>query len=85
MGLGLVHDTVVLVLEGRIGRTRGRALRSTRSASPPGTPRLSACGRLVSPGLVEPHAHPIFGGSRAGEFALRARGATYLPGSKPQK
>jgi imidazolonepropionase len=38
---------------------------------------VDARGRLVSPGLVDPHAHPMFGGNRAGEFALRVRGATY--------
>ncbi len=38
---------------------------------------LEAGGRFVSPGLVDPHTHPVFGGDRSGEFALRARGATY--------
>jgi imidazolonepropionase len=32
---------------------------------------------LVTPGLIDPHTHPIFGGSRAGEFALRAAGRPY--------
>lgn len=31
----------------------------------------------VAPGLVDPHSHPLFAGSRTHEFALRARGATY--------
>jgi imidazolonepropionase len=34
--------------------------------------------RLVVPGLVDCHTHLAFGGWRADEFALRARGATYL-------
>jgi imidazolonepropionase len=38
---------------------------------------IDAGGRLVTPGLVEPHAHPIFAGSRAAEFDLRARGRSY--------
>lgn len=29
------------------------------------------------PGLVDAHTHPLFAGSRAQEFLLRARGATY--------
>src|SRR5204863_7914876 len=29
------------------------------------------------PGLVDCHTHPAFGGDRADEFALRARGASY--------
>jgi imidazolonepropionase len=75
--LGLVHDAVALVLDGRVAYAGPRAGLDGQRV-PAGTPRLSACGRLVTPGLVEPHAHPIFGGSRAGEFAMRARGATYL-------
>lgn len=38
--------------------------------------RLDHSG-CVAPGLVDPHSHPLFGGSRTHEFLLRARGATY--------
>ncbi len=31
----------------------------------------------VVPGFVDPHTHPLFGGSRLDEFKLRSRGATY--------
>ena len=40
-------------------------------------PREDAGHRLVVPGLVDCHTHLAFGGWRADEFALRARGATY--------
>src|SRR6476619_3082321 len=43
-----------------------------------GAREIDARGQLVTPGLVEPHAHPIFAGSRAHEFDLRAQGKTYL-------
>lgn len=35
-------------------------------------------GRLLTPGLVDCHAHPLFAGDRANEFARRARGDHYL-------
>lgn len=38
---------------------------------------LDARGGLITPGLVDPHTHVVFGGDRSGEFALRAAGATY--------
>jgi imidazolonepropionase len=38
---------------------------------------IDAAGRVVMPGFVDGHAHPVFGGSRVDEFEMRARGATY--------
>ncbi len=38
---------------------------------------LNANGRLVTPGLVDCHAHMIFAGHRAGEFQRRLRGEDY--------
>jgi len=39
---------------------------------------LDADGGTVTPGLVDPHTHLLFGGSREGELLLRQRGAGYL-------
>lgn len=39
---------------------------------------LDAGGGIVTPGLVDPHTHLVFGGERAHEFDLRCQGATYL-------
>jgi imidazolonepropionase len=38
---------------------------------------LDCSGLCAVPGLVDCHTHPAFGGDRAGEFSLRAGGATY--------
>ena len=38
---------------------------------------IDAGGRVVLPGFVDAHTHPIFAGTRAGEFEERASGATY--------
>ena len=38
---------------------------------------VDAGGRIVLPGFVDAHAHPVFAGTRADEFEERARGATY--------
>jgi imidazolonepropionase len=38
---------------------------------------IDAGGRLVMPGFVDAHTHPVFAGTRAGEFEERASGATY--------
>lgn len=38
---------------------------------------IDAGGRIVMPGFVDAHTHPVFAGTRAGEFEERAQGATY--------
>lgn len=40
--------------------------------------RKSAEGRLVTPGLIDCHAHPIFAGNRSNEFEMRSKGESYL-------
>lgn len=39
---------------------------------------VNARGKLVTPGLVDPHTHIVFAGSRESEFELRLKGATYM-------
>ncbi|WP_144510338.1 imidazolonepropionase [Bacillus sp. FJAT-22090] len=39
---------------------------------------VDAIGHLVTPGLVDPHTHVAFGGSREREFEMRLEGATYM-------
>ncbi|HSB78208.1 MAG TPA: imidazolonepropionase [Candidatus Methylomirabilis sp.] len=38
---------------------------------------ISAYGKTVMPGLVDPHTHLVFAGSRENEFAMRIQGKTY--------
>jgi imidazolonepropionase len=39
---------------------------------------IDANGKLVTPGLVDPHTHLVFGGSREHELALKQQGVPYL-------
>lgn len=38
---------------------------------------VDAIGRVVLPGFVDAHTHPVFAGNRVDEFEMRTRGATY--------
>ena len=40
--------------------------------------RVDAAGGTVTPGLIDPHTHLLFAGSREGELVMRQRGAGYL-------
>jgi imidazolonepropionase len=40
--------------------------------------RLDAAGGAVTPGLIDPHTHLLFAGTREDELVLRQRGASYL-------
>ena len=42
-----------------------------------GTEVVDARGRVVLPGFVDAHTHPVFGGTRVEEFEERSKGATY--------
>lgn len=72
-GLGVVEDGIVGARGGRI------AYAGPRSAAPAfdAAETIDCDGRWITPGLIDPHTHLIFGGDRAAEFELRLAGATY--------
>lgn len=39
---------------------------------------VDAAGHLITPGLVDPHTHVVFGGSREQEFEMRLEGHSYM-------
>jgi imidazolonepropionase len=75
---GLVTDGAVAALEGHIVAVGPTArVRAEVSLTPDATV-VDATGRVVLPGFVDAHTHLVFAGSRADEFEMRLRGATYL-------
>ncbi|WP_096187840.1 imidazolonepropionase [Evansella halocellulosilytica] len=39
---------------------------------------IDAKGKVVAPGLVDPHTHLVFAGSRENEYNMRLQGASYM-------
>ncbi len=71
--LGIVEDGCVAVRRGRIAWVGPSAELGVAKA----TRVLDAGGRIVMPGLVDPHTHLVFAGSRVDEFARRMAGEDY--------
>ena len=73
-GYGLIPDAAVAIEGDKIAWVGPMAdLPSACRA----LPEVNAEGRLVTPGLIDCHGHPVFGGHRAVEFELRLKGASY--------
>src|SRR5260370_3183607 len=73
--LGIIADGALRVHDGRIVAVGPRA--EIERSLPEGTEIVDAGGRIVLPGFVDAHTHPVFAGNRAGEFEQRVEGATY--------
>src|SRR5215216_1478230 len=73
--LGIIPNGGLLVRDGLIERAGTTA--EISSLIDVNTMVVDACGRVVLPGFVDAHTHPVFGGTRVDEFEERSKGATY--------
>lgn len=77
--LGIIEDGSLWLEDGKIqavGTTQD--LNELYSARAHEAEIIDATGHLVTPGLVDPHTHVVYGGSREREFEMRLEGATYM-------
>lgn len=72
--LGLLADAAVATEDGRVTWV------GPASEAPPCDDVVDAEGRAVLPGFVDSHAHLVFAGDRAAEFAARMAGEPYSAG-----
>ena len=73
--LSIIEDGAILVLDGRINKVSPRG--EIESHITPDCEVVDAGGRILLPGFVDAHTHPVFAGTRADEFEERVGGATY--------
>jgi imidazolonepropionase len=74
--IGMIRDGAVLVEDGLIvsAGLRDIVMRDSRAES---ARIIDAGGRVVLPGFVDSHSHPVFAAPRLDDFEKRLKGATY--------
>ncbi len=73
--VGIIDDGGVAIADGKfVAVGTSSAIRAKFTADEV----LDAEGRVVCPGLVDPHTHIVYAGDRLNEFELKIKGADYL-------
>jgi imidazolonepropionase len=72
--LGILRDAAVVIADGRVIWT------GPSCECGPADEQVDLEGRAVLPGFVDSHAHLVFAGDRAAEFAARMSGQPYAAG-----
>jgi len=73
--LGIIADGALLIEDGRIIQVGTRREIEPLIAAQDSV--VDAGRRVVMPGFVDAHTHPVFAGNRAAEFEQRIEGASY--------
>jgi imidazolonepropionase len=73
--LSIIQDGAMLIEAGRIKRVGARS--EIEPLIEADYEIVDAGNRVVMPGFVDAHTHPVFAGNRANEFEQRAGGASY--------
>src|SRR5499426_3025043 len=73
--LAIINDGAMLVRDGRVVQTGAR--NEIEPLIDADCEVVDAGKRVVLPGFVDAHTHPVFAGNRADEFEMRAAGKSY--------
>jgi len=73
--IGIIRDGGLAIKDGRIVAI-GKTTDVTKAFKAENV--ISANGKIVLPGFVDPHTHLVFAGSREDEFQMRIEGASYM-------
>src|SRR5215813_13499801 len=73
--LAIIDDGAMFIRDGRVIQTG--ALSEIEKLIDADCDVVDAAGRVVMPGFVDAHTHPVFAGNRADEFEMRAAGKSY--------
>ncbi|WP_059170734.1 imidazolonepropionase [Bacillus sp. FJAT-27445] len=77
--LSVIENGAVLLSDGKIVSVGTNAeVEAEAGAMLKGAEIIDATGKIILPGLVDPHTHLVHAGSREDEFGMRLKGATYM-------
>ncbi len=73
--LAIINGGAMFIRNGRVVQTGARS--EIEPLIDADCEVVDAAGRVVMPGFVDAHTHPVFAGNRADEFEMRAAGKSY--------
>jgi len=77
--LNIVENGSVLVQDGEIKAVGKQVeLEEQYQDDIAGAEVIDARGKTVTPGLIDPHTHLVYAGTRENEYAMRLKGKTYM-------
>lgn len=77
--IGIIEHGSVLAENGKILAVgTDEAIRAQYAEKLAQAQVIDARGKIVTPGLVDPHTHIVYAGSRENEYAMRLEGKTYM-------
>lgn len=77
--LHIIEDGSLLVADGKIVAVgKDAELRKQYPEQIEKAEKINAKNKIVTPGLVDPHTHLVYAGSRENEYAMRLKGKSYM-------
>ena len=76
--LEVIQDGAVAALDGTIVAVGTRPDLDEQIEPSDDFQIIDADGKVVTPGLVDPHTHPVFATTREDEFEMRNQGKSYM-------
>lgn len=76
--IGLIEDGALAIRDGKIAAVGTTEEIRAGGWAGPDTRQISALGKVVTPGFVDPHTHVLYAGSRENELSLKLKGVPYL-------
>ncbi len=74
--LGMIRNGAIAIADDTVVWTGERS--KLKLALAPDCIEVDAEGKVVTPGLIDPHTHPVFSATREDEFEMRLQGKSYM-------